>query len=79
MTGNIRISPFGSLLVYKKGYTPAFVAKTIRNHNLRGLRIFAHLKEDRLQDVDFLGEYDFLEALDITSLDDYDFGFLSKS
>jgi Leucine-rich repeat (LRR) protein len=35
------------------------------------------LKEDRLQDVDFLREYDFLEALDINSLDDYDFSFLS--
>lgn len=77
MTEDIKISRDGSLLVYKKGYTPAFVAETIRNRNLRGMRIFAHLREDRLQTVDFLREYDFLEALDITSLDDFDFACLS--
>lgn len=76
MPKNIEISPYGSLLVFKKGYTPEFVLKTIDELNLKGLRIFAHLKEDRLANIDFLKDYTFLEALDITSVDDYDFSFL---
>lgn len=78
MNRNIEISPYGSLLVYKKGYTLDFVRSTIIEKHLRGLRIFAHLKDDRLTDLDFLSEYTFLEVLDIASVDDYDFGFLSS-
>lgn len=77
MKTRIDVSQYGSLLVFKKGYSPSFVLETLKSENLIGLRIFAHLKEDRLSNVDFLSDYSFLEALDITSLDDYDFKFLS--
>jgi hypothetical protein len=74
---NIEISPFGSLLVYKKGYTPQFVFETIQQQNLNGLRIFIQFKEDKLSDLEFLTDYSFLGTLDITSVDDYNFNFLS--
>lgn len=78
MNKEIQISPFGSLLVYREGYTPEFVFDTIRRHNLRGLRIFVQLREDKLPNIDFLSNYLFLEVLDITSVDDYDFRVLSS-
>lgn len=79
MSNKIEISPYGSLLVYQKGYTPEFVFETIKKNNLRGLRIFAVLKEDLLEDISFLKDYDFLEELDITGFSaDYNFGFLKS-
>ncbi len=78
MRRNIEISPHGSLLVFKKDYTAELTHSIIQEHNLRGLRIFAQLKEDRISDLDFLQDYTFLKALDISSVDDYDFSFLSK-
>jgi hypothetical protein len=78
MSKGIEISPYGSLLVYKKWYSAKDVLSIIQAHNLRGLRIFAQLKNDRLPDLDFLAEYTFLEALDITSVDDCNFRFLNK-
>lgn len=74
----IKISPYGSLLVYKKEYSSDFVRTTIQKKNLKGLRIFAQLKEDKLESLGFLGEHTFLEALDITTVDDFDFSFLSE-
>ena len=78
MNREIEISQYGSLLVFKQGYTPEFVQTVIHERNLKGLRIFAHLGADRLSNLSFLYEYSFLEALDITSVDDYDFSFLSS-
>lgn len=78
MNNEIEISPNGSLLVYKKEYSAKDVLSIIQRDNLRGLRIFAQLKDDRLSDLDFLSEYTFLEALDITSVDDSNFSFLNK-
>jgi hypothetical protein len=78
MEKEIEISPYGSLLVYKKGYSLDFIRTTIQKKQLKGLRIFAQLKEDRLNSLDFLREYTFLEALGITTVDDFDFGFLSE-
>jgi Leucine-rich repeat (LRR) protein len=78
MKTEIEISPYGSSLVYKKGYTVEFVRSTIKERNLKGLRIFAHLSENRLDDLSFLHEYSFLKALDISSVNDYDFSFLSS-
>lgn len=78
MKNNIEISPYGSLLVYKKDYSAKDVLSLIREHNLRGLRIFAVLKNERLQAVDFLKGFQFLEALDITSVNDFNFSFLSN-
>lgn len=75
---NIEIAPFDNLLVYKKGYTAEFVSKIIKERNLGGLRIFAVLKEDRLENLNFLKGYSFLEKLDVTSALDYDFGFLQE-
>lgn len=72
----IEIAPFGNLLVYKKGYTADYVRDTIMKKKLGGLRIFSVLKEEKVDNVDFLKEYGFLEALDITSMQDFYFGFL---
>lgn len=77
MGSNIEISPYGSLLVYKKGYTKEYISKTIEEKSLRGLRIFAVLNQDRLSDTEFLKDYRFLEALDVTSVNDLDFSFLT--
>ena len=74
----IEIAPFDNLLVYKKGYTPEIVSEIISDKKLGGLRIFSILKDDKLETIDFLQEYDFLEKLDITSTSDFDFKFLSK-
>lgn len=75
---NFEISPTGNLLVYKKEYSKEFIESTIRKEKLNGLRIFAHLKEDRLDSFDFLSEFTFLESLSIASLDDADFSFLNN-
>jgi len=75
---NIKITPYGSLLVFKKGYTPEFVKTTISNHKLNGLRISVTFDDELLGNLDFLREYDFLEALSISSKEDYDYGFLSS-
>lgn len=67
-----------NLLVYKQGYTSEEVYNTITNKKLNGLRIFAELKNDRLDDISFLKQYTFLKQLDITSANDFDFTFLNK-
>ncbi len=67
-----------NLLVYKNGYNADEVYSVIRNKKLNGLRIFAELKNDRLDDISFLGSYAFLEELDITSANDFDFSFLKR-
>jgi hypothetical protein len=77
MGSKIEISPDGSLLVYKKGYSKEFIIKTIKEKGLWGLRIFAVLNEDRLSDIGFLKDYGFLEALGVTSVNDLDFSSLS--
>lgn len=76
MKDSISISPFGSLLVYRAGYTPAFVAKTIQRMQLRGLRVCSLLRDEYLDNLEFLNEYSFLEALDITSMVDHDLSCL---
>lgn len=78
MNTEIEISPYGSLLVYRKEYSLNDVKTIIKEHKLRGLRIFAQLKNDRLPNLDFLSDYSFLEVLDITSVDDSSFNFLHK-
>ena len=75
MYNEIEISPYGNMLVYKKGYTAEFVKKVIQEHRLNGLRIFDHL--DRLDTLDFLKDYTFLEKLDIDCIYDHDYSFLS--
>lgn len=74
----VEISEIDSLLVYKEGYTPEFVRQLIQDHSLRGLKIFSHLKDDRIPDIAFLCHYGFLESLSISSIDDYDYGVLSE-
>lgn len=76
--GDIEIAPFDNLLVYKKGYTPELVHKIIADKKLGGLRIFSILKDDKLETIDFLQDYNFLEKLDVTSSSDFDFTFLSN-
>lgn len=73
---NIEISSYGELLVYKKWYTPDILYKIIKEKKLKGLRIVAHLRDQRLSNIDFLKDCTFLEGLDVISVDDFDFGFL---
>lgn len=75
---NIEIAPFDNLLVYKKGYNPELVRKIIVDNKLGGLRIFSILKDDKLETIDFLQDYNFLEKLDITSSVDFNFDFLNS-
>lgn len=76
MSKEIEISPYSSLLIYKKHYSVSDVIAIIKEHKLRGIQIFAQLKNQRLPNLDFLSDYSFLEVLDITSVDDSDFSFL---
>src|SRR4051812_3387724 len=64
-------------LFYNKKYSRDFIRKTIESNNLRGLKIFAILEEDRVKDLSFLRDYTFLKELDITSRDDHNFDFLN--
>lgn len=75
---DIEIAPFDNLLVYKKGYTREFVAKVIQEKKLGGLRIFSLLKNEKLDGINFLEEYSFLEKLDITSSADFNFSPIKK-
>lgn len=72
----IDVSIIDNLLVYKDGYSPESVAKIIKDKKLAGLRIFSILKSDQVESLDFLKDYTFLTTLSITSMRDYDFGFL---
>lgn len=74
----MEVSPFGNMLVYKKEYNPKFIYETIKEYKLNGLRIFVQLKEDYLNDIEFLRECSFLKALDITSYEDYNLDFLTS-
>lgn len=74
MYDKIEISPYGNMLIFKKGYTADFVKKTILVHHFNGLRIFDHL--DTLDTLDFLKDYTFLEKLDIDCMYDHDYSFL---
>ena len=74
MNNEIELSPYGNMLIYKKGYSPDFVKDAIDKNNLEGLRIFDHL--DRLDSLDFLIQFDFLEGLDIDCIYDHDYSFL---
>lgn len=76
MENKIEISPYGNMLVYKKGYTSDFVKDLIDKHRLEGLRIFDHL--DRLDNLNFLKEYSFLKKLDIDCINDHDYSFLGN-
>lgn len=71
-----KISRNGSLLVYEPSYDRQFIERTIEGHNLKGLRIWTDLMTDPPEDLAFLSDCPFLEGLDVTSLADYDFGFL---
>lgn len=75
---NYEIAPYANLLVYKKGITFKEAKAIIKDKKLEGLRIFAHLKDDRLDSLDFLKDYSFLERLDIASVVDYNFEFLES-
>lgn len=77
MDNQIEISPYGNLLVYKHGYSAGFVRSVIEERKLEGLRVFSILKDQKVENTDFLKKYTFLKSLDITSSCDYDFSFLS--
>jgi hypothetical protein len=70
----IEISEYGNLLMYSRGYSADFVKKTIRENQLNGLRIFDAW--NRLESLEFLREFTFLEWLEITCSFDQDYDFL---
>jgi hypothetical protein len=74
----IELSSDGTILEYKKGYTPEFVKLVLDEKNLKGLRVFSVLKENRIDNLDFLTEYNFLTSLIIACISDPDFAFLSS-
>lgn len=76
MSQSIEISPYGNMLVYRKGDSIDLIRKVISERKLSGLRIFDHL--DKIESLNFLNEYNFLEKLDIDCLYDQDYSFLKK-
>lgn len=78
MNKEIKISPYGSLLVYRKEYSVNDVKSIINENKLCGLRVFAHLKDDRLPNLEFLNHYTFLNDLNISTVDDFSFSFLNS-
>jgi len=79
MTNNkIEISEYDSLLVYKNGYTPEFAQGVINENKLSGLRIWTDPMENPPESLSFLVQFEFLKALDVTSLHNYDFNFLER-
>jgi len=77
MSQHVSIALYAPLLNYKKGYTLEFVRDKIKELNLRGLNIFAHLKDEKLDSLDFLKEYNFLKELHISCIDEHDYSFLN--
>ena len=75
---NFRVSVLSNFLIYEKGYTPNLVRKLIDDNQLNGLRIFAHLKEDKLNNLDFLKDYNFLKGLEIATIPDFNYDFLKS-
>lgn len=73
---NIEIVEDKKLLVYKKGYTAAFVNKTMREMNLVGLTIFDHL--DRIDSLEFLNDCPNIKKLSIYCIGDHDYSFLQR-
>lgn len=76
MNDDIKITPFGNMLEYKKGFSAEFVKNTITEKRLEGLRIHDDL--DPLDSLDFLKDYIFLKKLHIQCIHDQDFSFLKK-
>lgn len=72
----IEISEYGLLLMYKNGYTSEFVERTIKQNKLNGLRIWTDPMDNPPLSLGFLEQFSFLEALDVSSLYDYEFRFL---
>src|SRR3954469_1935838 len=70
-----KLAPYAKLIVYNKELTPEFVYKVTQKDNLKGLRIFADLPDERLESLDFLKEYRFLKRLDITTVIENDFNY----
>jgi len=77
MNQNIEVSFDGKILDYRKGYSPAFVKSVINKNNLNGMRVFSVLKEERLESLEFLRDFNFLKSLNITCVDDHDYNFLN--
>jgi hypothetical protein len=73
---NFKISPNSNNLLYEKSFNPFLVRKLIEDNSLSGLAIFTDLKEQRVDDFDFLSKYPFLEQLSISSIPDHEYDFL---
>ncbi|MDT3739835.1 MAG: hypothetical protein RO257_10095 [Candidatus Kapabacteria bacterium] len=72
MSQHVSIALYAPLLNYKKGYTLEFVREKIKELNLRGLNIYAQLKDEKLDSLDFLKDFTFLKELYIQCIDEPD-------
>jgi hypothetical protein len=75
---NIKISHYGNLLEYQDNYSPEQIKNLIERYNLNGLRIFSHLSDEMLEDINFLADCPFLETLGISTRQDYNLDFLKN-
>lgn len=69
---------WNNLLKYKKNYTIFDCKKLIEEYNLDGLEIFAHLSDEKLENLDFLSDFQFLKKLRLAIIFDYDYKFINK-
>lgn len=76
MFEDIEISPYGSNLIFKDGYTIEFVKSILAEKKLSGLKI--NTRWISYENLDFLNDYAFLETLDITGGKNINFNFLKN-
>ncbi|MFN3195251.1 MAG: hypothetical protein ACE364_04800 [Chlorobiota bacterium] len=74
MKSNIETSPYGNNLIYKKEYTKNDIFEILKKKKLNGIKIDTMWEVE--DDLSFLRDFTFLEGLDISGVDKYNFGFL---
>lgn len=76
MSNEIEISPFGNLLLYKRGYSPEFVKSVLDEFGLKGLKV--NSRAEKLVSLEFLTDFVFLRSLEIVGEGDFSFDFLNS-
>jgi hypothetical protein len=76
MSEQIEVSEFGNNLIFKRGYTKAFVHSILKKRKLNGIKI--NTRWEKVDNLEFLADYDFLESLEIVGMGDFDFQFLGN-
>lgn len=74
MKYDVKLAPYGNMLLFKNGYTAEFVEKVIKEMNLDGLRIFDDL--DPHDSTKFLKDFVFLRKLNMHIAFAQDYSFL---